>query len=361
MILAREKILSGLDNYEMNTGTMHPLIVKGNESELGTRGASIPLTADSALWSGEISIGTPPKTLKVYMDTGAADMWVLQTGCDGISGDRDLWDPYSSKSAKKQTQPFQITYVDGSITEGDRYTDNVAIGGFTSGAQTFGSATSFTAAMLHINAFTDSDGLLGLAFPFISGFGAYPWFASLVRQGRLMNPTFSLKLSSSGAEMYVGGANGMLYNGVITYTRVTNPGFWQVTMDDFRVDGDIIFKNVPVILDTGASYILGDWNGVAALYRRLDGTLLEHAGLGYYSLPCKSFPTLGLTFGGRTFKIPPEVFRMIPVEKGSPDCFGSIIGQRSPVEFWNIGLVFLQGVYSVFDYNRLQVGFADLA
>jgi hypothetical protein len=50
----------------MNTRTMHPFAVKHrSESGLGKRGASIPLTNyQNMMWSGKISIGTPPKTLK---------------------------------------------------------------------------------------------------------------------------------------------------------------------------------------------------------------------------------------------------------------------------------------------------------
>jgi hypothetical protein len=57
-------------------------------------------------------------------------MWVLQTGCSGISGDRDLWDPDSSVSARKQSQSFELTYTNGPKVQGDRYTDNVTIAEF---------------------------------------------------------------------------------------------------------------------------------------------------------------------------------------------------------------------------------------
>jgi hypothetical protein len=39
---------------------------------------------------------------------------------------------------------------------------------------------------------------------------------------------------------------------------------------------------VPAIFDTGANYIVGDWERVSELYRRLGGTLVERAGFGYY-------------------------------------------------------------------------------
>jgi hypothetical protein len=59
------KILSALDNYEVNTGKVHPFAVKRNESGLGTRGAGVPLTTyKNENWMAEISIGTPPRILK---------------------------------------------------------------------------------------------------------------------------------------------------------------------------------------------------------------------------------------------------------------------------------------------------------
>lgn len=64
-----------------------------------------------------------------------------------------------------------------------------------------------------------ADGILGMGFQSISRFGASPVLQSL---GSVGQATFSLKLSPSGAEMYIGGANSQLYNGDITYTRITD-------------------------------------------------------------------------------------------------------------------------------------------
>jgi cathepsin D len=66
-------------------------------------------------------------------------------------------------------------------------------------------------------------GVVGLAFPSISKLDAPPLFSSLLRNRQKFNPIFSFKLSSSEAEMWVGGTNRLLYDGDITYTPVTNP------------------------------------------------------------------------------------------------------------------------------------------
>jgi len=132
-------------------------------------------------------------------------------------------------------------------------------------------------------------------------------------------------------------------------------------MDDVRVNGDIILTNVPVIFDTVSNHIFGDLERVSDLYRRLGGTLKEREDFNLYYLPCDSFPTLSFTFGGRSFQIPPEVLRLEPIEEGSSDCFSTLIADTMPYPYWNIGMPFLRGVYSVFDYTHLRVGFADLA
>jgi hypothetical protein len=68
---------------------------------------------------------------RCFCSSQRSDMWVLQTGCSGITRDRGQWDPDSSKFAKKQDQPFHRDYIDGTIIEGGLYTDYVTIAGFT--------------------------------------------------------------------------------------------------------------------------------------------------------------------------------------------------------------------------------------
>jgi hypothetical protein len=58
------KMLRGLDNHEMNAETIHPFSVKRSDL-VKRRGAGLPLTSGQYdMWIGEISIGTPPKTMK---------------------------------------------------------------------------------------------------------------------------------------------------------------------------------------------------------------------------------------------------------------------------------------------------------
>jgi hypothetical protein len=69
-------ILRGLDNYEMNTETMHPFSVKRSESGLGRRGRILPLNHQPSGWMAEISIGTPPKTLNGTFSLYHSDIYL---------------------------------------------------------------------------------------------------------------------------------------------------------------------------------------------------------------------------------------------------------------------------------------------
>ena len=62
---------------------------------------------------------------------------------------------------------------------------------------------------------------MGMAFQSISVYRASPLFQTLVSEGQVTDPIFSFKLASSGAELYIGGANSELYTGGFTYTPVT--------------------------------------------------------------------------------------------------------------------------------------------
>ena len=65
------------------------------------------------------------------------------------------------------------------------------------------------------------DGLMGMAFQYLSLFNAPPFFQTLVYQGQVTDPVFSYYLGSSQGELYLGGSSSTLYAGAFTYTNLT--------------------------------------------------------------------------------------------------------------------------------------------
>ncbi|OAX35396.1 acid protease, partial [Rhizopogon vinicolor AM-OR11-026] len=322
-----------------------------------------PLTTeDATLWYASINVGTPAKTFTVDIDTGSSDIFLPSVVC-GVSCDgHNKYDPSTSSTAVDLGKPFVLTYITGDV-EGEQFVDNVAIGGYTAVGQTLGAAMVYSPTFSSTS-FTP-DGLAGFAFESISVYEASPLFQTLVQSGQLPEAVFGVKLSATGAsELYVGGTNTALYQqDTLTYTPVTVSGFWQVTSDQVsRAGVQVGPSEVESIIDTGTSLILTDTATAASYYNGIPGAILQESD-GFYSIPCDIIENYAptFTFGGRPFTVSGETFNLGPIEDGSSDCLAGVAASSDIEDYWLVGDVFLQNVYSVFDMDQLRVGFAELA
>jgi len=307
-----------------------------------------------------ILIGTPPKPFTVQLDTGCSDLFIPASTGDAICTSHDhVWDPALSQTAQDLDKLFEIKLGDGSIIRGKQYTDTINIGSFTADKQTFGVVTSYSPDLDRSH--FPADGMLGLAFPSMSKYPASSLLETLFNERKLPYDVFSLKLTPDKGELYIGGVNKLLYSGDITFVDVQTKAYWEVMVDDIRVNGNPVLRSVASIIDTGSTYIDGDRDRVLALHASYGG---KHIGTDWYSFPCDHFPDVTLTFAGKPFTIPAAVLNLGPVRLGSPDCFSGIVGHDvAALPFWSIGSNFLQHYYTVFNMgsNPPQVGFAKLA
>lgn len=62
---------------------------------------------------------------------------------------------------------------------------------------------------------------MGMAYQTISSYNSPPVFQTLLAQKQVTTPVFSFKLSTSGAELFLGGTDSKLFTGNFTYTPVT--------------------------------------------------------------------------------------------------------------------------------------------
>ncbi|KAF8122507.1 Asp-domain-containing protein [Boletus edulis] len=319
----KAKIRRGFTNYEKNTGRKHPSDVGGIER----RGAGDPLTDyRSELWYGSISVGTPAKSFTVDFDTGSSDLFLPGSACNSSCSGHTKWDPSSSSTSQDLGISFSLKYGNGSVTvSGEQYTDIVSIAGFSAPTQTLGAANTYSSGFESSQ--FPADGLMGMAFQTLSDYNASPVFQTIVSEGCLSDPVFSFKLSSSGAELYIGGSNSTLYTGSFTYTPVTWQSYWQVNMDNVKGNNKKILTNVAAIIDTGTTFIIGTPLDVSTLYNALGGTAAPSAGQGFYTFPCSSFPSISLTFGGKSFPIAASALNLGPVSSGSSDCLSGLVGE----------------------------------
>ncbi|ETW79235.1 aspartic peptidase [Heterobasidion irregulare TC 32-1] len=355
------KIQKGFETYEKNTGSPHPLAAGLSEKAKRATGSDALTDDDAELWYGSISVGTPAVTFTVDFDTGSSDLFLpgpsCTTNCDGHT----KYTPSSSSTAVDLKKTFSLEYGDGSTVSGEQYTDTVSIAGLTATKQTLGAAKKYSTGFASDE--FPADGLLGMAFKSLSDYNANPLFQSLAAQGKTTSSVFSFKLASSGSELYLGGKNSNLYTGSITYTPVTDASYWQVDMDGLAVDGTSVLSTTAAIIDTGTTQIVGDPDSVATVYDQISGAVsAPQYGDGIYTIPCSFNTPITLTFNGKDFAVDPSTFNLGPVSSGSSTCVGGLASDSSLTdEFWIVGDVFLQNVYTVFDVANTQVGFAALA
>ncbi|KAG2154136.1 aspartic peptidase domain-containing protein [Suillus bovinus] len=349
--------------FEAKTGSAHPLSGK-MRSSVGKRGDGVvPLINQGAeLWYGEIDVGTPKQTFNVSIDSGSTDLFLPSVSCLDCAGHK-MYDAALSSTAKDELKITMLSYGAGKV-EGNEYSDDIYLGGYEASNQIFLAASSYSSNFVYPT--FRPDGLVGFAFENISSLEAKSVFETISDSGVLPENVFSVKLSSTSgeSELYIGGMNSDLYvEDTLTYTAVTEKGYWQVNLEAVSRDGSTVASNSPSIIDTGTTMIVTATDAAEAYYQGIPGSSSSTQGeITYYTIPCNTIGsyTPTFSFGGRTFDVSEATFNLGPESAGSSDCLGGIAGM-SDVDFWVVGGVFLQNVYTVFNQGNIQVGFAELA
>ncbi|KAH9958947.1 acid protease [Russula dissimulans] len=353
------KIANRMDAYQRNTQQVHPLA--GGIKQLGKRdtGSDLLIDDDALLWYGSISIGTQADSFIVDFDTGSSDLFVPSSNCGSSCSGHNTYDPSASTDSQDLGISFSITFGDGSSVSGEQYSDVVSVAGLTANNQTLGLATSYSTGFQN-NQFAP-DGLMGLGFETISVFDASPLFQTLISENVVTSPVFGFKLAPSGSELFLGGVNDALFTGDFAWVSLSNASFWQAPFDSISVNGNTVVGQTEAIFDTGSSLIIGDPDGINALFGSIPGA--QANGDGTYTIPCSFNTPISVSVGGTEFQISPATFNLGPVSGGdSSTCAAGAAADPSLTgEFWVLGDVFLQNIYSAWDVGNVRIGFATLA
>ncbi|TVY24665.1 Vacuolar protease [Lachnellula hyalina] len=314
----------------------------------------------NAQYFSEITIGTPPQTFKVVLDTGSSNLWVPSSECGSIACYlHTKYDSSSSSTYKKNGTSFEIRYGSGSLS-GFVSEDVVTIGDLKIKDQIFAEATEEPGLAF---AFGRFDGILGLGFDTISVNKIPPPFYSMIEQGLLDDPVFAFYLGNADSEgdeseATFGGINKDHYTGKITEIPLRRKAYWEVDLDAISFgDSTAELESTGVILDTGTSLI--------ALPSTLAELLNKEIGAkkgynGQYTVDCAkrdSLPDLTFTLSGYNFSITP--FDYILEVQGS--CISSFMGMDFPEPVGPLAILgdaFLRKWYSVYDLGKGTVGLA---
>jgi cathepsin D len=246
--------------------------------------------------------------------------------------------------------------------------DKVCVGNDCVSKQGFAEATSEPGLAFVVAKF---DGILGMGYPQISVNKLTPFFNNLVAE-KSADSVFAFYLNrdpngQTGGELTLGGTDKSHYKGDITYVPITKEGYWQFHLDGgISVNGQSVACNggCEAIADTGTSLIAGPKAEVEKIQKAIGATPLMK---GEYMVDCNKLdqmPNIDFTFGGRKFTLTPKDYVLQMSTMGQKACISGFMGMDMPPKIgplWILGDVFLGKYYTVFDFGKNQVGFAESA
>merc|ERR1711939_491398 len=319
-------------------------------------GHEVPLSNFlNAQYFADITLGTPPQSFKVVLDTGSSNLWVPSTRCSSIACFlHSKYDAKASSTYKENGTEFKIQYGSGSL-EGVISNDVLEIGDLKVKNQDFAESTNEPGLTF---AFGKFDGILGLAYDTIAVTGAVPPFYQMIQQKLLDEPVFSFHMGTDpeGGEAVFGGIDSSHYKGKLDYVPVRRKAYWEVELEKVKFgDETLELENTGAAIDTGTSLIALPTD-VSEMINKQIGAKKGYT--GQYTVECstiKSLPDLTFYFGGKPYTLTAEDY-ILQVQNQCLSAFTGIDIPGTPL--WIIGDVFLRKFYTVYDKGRDAVGFA---
>jgi saccharopepsin len=311
----------------------------------------------NAQYFAEISIGTPPQTFKVILDTGSSNLWVPSVKCTSIACFlHSKYDSSQSSTYKANGSEFSIQYGSGSM-EGYVSQDTVRIGDLEIQGVDFAEATKEPGLAF---AFGKFDGILGMAYDTISVNGIIPVHYHMFENKLLDKKVFSFRLGSSeddGGEAIFGGIDENAYTGKLQYVPVRRKAYWEVLLEKITLgDDEIELENTGAAIDTGTSLIALPTDMAEMINAQIGA---KKGWNGQYTVDCSKvpdLPPLTLYFDNTPYELAGTDY----ILQVQDTCMSAFTGLDLPngMNLWIVGDVFLRKFYTVYDWDQDAVAFA---
>lgn len=316
----------------------------------------------------QITLGTPPQSFLMLLDTGSSATFVSETGCmykGGKSGKQPkgpcltkLFNPNNSSSFKPVSGKFSYSFNPDTYT-GIFGQDNLSIGNLN--------LPNYTFALTTVNNIDTNklyfDGIIGLG-----GLdGSEPEvFTGALNKAGLTAPEFSFyfprNLAGQG-EFFIGGSNPDKYTGAIQWVQSPDK-WWDLPSFNVLVSGQIINtvkggSSGNVYIDTGTDVFMGPTTAVQKLCVAL-GTTYNTAS-GYCEIPCANsaqVKNFTIDFGaGIQLNVNTQNNFIFPLSNNPSQCILTIQNGGASGE-WAVGLTVIRQFYTIWNFANNQIGFA---
>ncbi|CAE7337975.1 ctse-b [Symbiodinium sp. CCMP2456] len=316
----------------------------------------------------EVEVGSPSQSFRMIFDTGSANVVIPSSHCLAPSClQSSRYDAGQSSTAERELclkdieasnytrEAVTLTFGTGQVT-GHYAKDQVCVGQGLCTALSFVEATNQSEHPF-LNA--PYDGVLGLALPQLSQDHGFCLFDELVKSRKLTRPLFAVYFSLEGGEISFGKVDVKRMESELKWAPVWKPGFWQVSLTDLTLNGsktDLCgapgsYTACAAALDTGTSALTAP----TRLARQL-AELLQVAP------DCSNFdalPTLGFLLEEVDLEL--ELTPQDYVEREEDTCELQLMAvdvPRPDGPLFLLGDPFLRRYYTVYDRQRLRIGFA---
>uniref|UniRef100_A0A914YD27 Peptidase A1 domain-containing protein n=1 Tax=Panagrolaimus superbus TaxID=310955 RepID=A0A914YD27_9BILA len=313
---------------------------------------------DDAEYLANITVGTPPQSFLIQLDTGSSDFWIPDSSCTDGFACRHAFDANESSTYVQNGKSWIIRYGDGSYSEGIVGEDTVRFGSPDDEALVVPNSAIGQATKVYSGIGPDAaDGILGLAFPSIDEEKSDPILFNAFKQGLLDKPIFTVYLQERGPKKNVPGGF-ITYGGLDTehcspdvdYVDLTSATYYQFKMDSVSLGTTKFSDGWQVISDTGTTMIYAP--------EEISRQLTIAAGAkADGSIDCNaSFDDLKLTIGGKEYSVPAK--QLILDEGGDNGCQFGI--RPSGDSDWILGDAWMRSYCNVFGFKDQNIGFAKI-
>ncbi|KAH7106625.1 aspartic peptidase domain-containing protein [Auriculariales sp. MPI-PUGE-AT-0066] len=322
-----------------------------------------------------------PVSLRVAIDTGSADAWILASNAQAAKNKLPTylldWHSTTFVDVDRNQSTYTFGFADGTSGTGFIARETFVFENFTVPGQAFALIQSTD---IHLGEGQDGvSGLVGLGFSRLSRISQTTQNATtilerLAREGQLAYPMFGISLTGAGGSLSLGAIDASVvpdaalieWHDVVPFPPVgqdTRSSFylhWAVELDSIQVNGSAIDispqyrevgKRPLALIDVGSSGIFGPYGSVSRIFDQFESSRMVADGV--WAVPCDSKQEMTFNFGGKPFILQPADYIMGEATGNPGTCLSWPVAVPPGGDGldWQFGQPFLRKVYTVFSYG----------